>query len=99
MSFTFMAKPDASQAGSSCHIHFSLWRDGKNAFPGAQQLGRAKVSDVFRWFLGGWIAHGPDLRPFYAPTINSHKRYVDASCAPTRLARSCEHPNTGLRAV
>src|ERR671936_1460631 len=40
MSLTFMAKPDASQAGSSCHIHFSLWRDGANAFPGNQQLGR-----------------------------------------------------------
>src|SRR6185436_21194626 len=42
MSLTFMAKPFAGQAGSSCHIHFSLWRDGKNAFAGEQALGRAK---------------------------------------------------------
>jgi len=99
MSLTFMAKPDASQAGSSCHIHFSLWRDGKNAFPGAQQLGRAKVSDVFRWFLGGWIARVPDLMPFYAPTINSYKRYVDASWAPTRLAWSYDNRTAGFRVV
>jgi len=99
MSLTFMAKPDASQAGSSCHIHLSLWRDGANAFPGNQQLGRAKVSDTFRWFLGGWIAHVPDVMVLYAPTINSYKRYVDASWAPTRLAWSYDNRTAGFRVV
>jgi glutamine synthetase len=99
MSLTFMAKPDATQAGSSCHIHFSLWKDGKNAFPGNQQLGRAKVSDVFRHFLGGWIKHVPEVMPFYAPTINSYKRYVDASWAPTRLAWSYDNRTAGFRVV
>src|SRR5260221_3993332 len=99
MSLTFMAKPDASQAGSSCHIHFSLWRDGKNAFPGAQQLGRAKGLDVFPWFLGGLVAHVPDLLPVYAPSINSYKRYVDASWAPTRLAWSSDNRTAGFRVV
>jgi glutamine synthetase len=99
MSLTFMAKFAADRAGSSCHIHFSLWRDGRNAFPGDLQLGRAKVSDVFRWFLGGWIAHVPDVMPFYAPTINSYKRYVDASWAPTRLAWSYDNRTAGFRVV
>ena len=99
MSLTFMAKPDASQAGSSCHIHLSLWRDGANAFPGNQPLGRAKVSDAFRWFLGGWIAHVPDVMVCYAPTINSYKRYVDASWAPTRLAWSYDNRTAGFRVV
>ena len=99
MSLTFMAKPDAARAGSSCHIHCSLWRDGKNAFPGTQQLGRAKVSDTFRWFLGGWLKHVPDVMPFYAPTINSYKRYVDASWAPTRLAWSYDNRTAGFRVV
>jgi glutamine synthetase len=99
MSLTFMAKPDASQAGSSCHIHLSLWRDGANVFPGGQQLGRAKVSDTFRWFLGGWIAHVPDVMVLYAPTINSYKRYVDASWAPTRLAWSYDNRTAGFRVV
>jgi glutamine synthetase len=78
MSLTFMAKPAADRAGSSCHIHFSLWKDGKNVF--------ADRSEAFRRFLGGWIAHVPDVMVFYAPTINSYKRYVDGSWAPTRLA-------------
>src|SRR3954447_10121517 len=63
MSLTFMAKPDASQAGSSCHIHLSLWKDGKNVFSGNEKLGRAGVSPVFRHFLGGWIQHVPDVMP------------------------------------
>jgi glutamine synthetase len=57
------------------------------------------VSDVFRWFLGGWIAHVPDVMVFYAPTINSYKRYVDASWAPTRLAWSYDNRTAGFRVV
>src|SRR5882672_1591200 len=91
MSVTFMAKPDAAQAGSSCHIHFSLWRDGRNVFK--------KDGDHFRWFLGGWIKHVPEVMPFYAPTINSYKRYVDASWAPTRLAWSYDNRTAGFRVV
>ena len=91
MSLTFMAKPDAARAGSSCHIHLSLWRDGKNVF--------VKNGDLFRWFLGGWIKHVPEVMPFYAPTINSYKRYVDASWAPTRLAWSYDNRTAGFRIV
>jgi glutamine synthetase len=91
MSVTFMAKPAANAAGSSCHIHFSLWRDGKNVF--------TKDGDLFRWFLGGWLAHVPDVMPFYAPTVNSYKRFVDASWAPTRLAWSYDNRTAGFRVV
>jgi glutamine synthetase len=91
MSVTFMAKLAADSAGSSCHIHFSLWRDGKNVFENR--------SDLFRWFLGGWIAHVPDVMVFYAPTVNSYKRYVDASWAPTRLAWSDDNRTAGFRVV
>ena len=91
MSVTFMAKPASGQAGSSCHIHFSLRADGKNVF--------TKDGDLFRWFLGGWLAHVPDVMPFYAPTVNSYKRFVDASWAPTRLAWSYDNRTAGFRVV
>jgi glutamine synthetase len=91
LSLTFMAKPFHGQAGSSCHIHFSLWRNGKNVFE--------KGGDLFRWFLGGWMAHVPELMVFYAPTVNSYKRYVDASWAPTRLAWSYDNRTAGFRVV
>jgi glutamine synthetase len=99
MSVTFMAKFAADSAGSSCHIHLSLWRDGRNAFPGNEQVGRAGVSREFKYFLGGWLAHVPELMVFYAPTVNSYKRYVDASWAPTRLAWSYDNRTAGFRVV
>jgi glutamine synthetase len=99
VSVTFMAKFASGQAGSSCHIHMSLWRDGKNAFPGDKTLGPLQCSETFRWFLGGWITHVPDVMVFYAPTINSYKRFVDGSWAPTRLAWSHDNRTAGFRVV
>jgi glutamine synthetase len=99
LSVTFMAKFAHDGAGSSCHIHLSLWRDNQNAFAGDSEFGPVKCSDCFRWFLGGWIAHAPDVMVFYAPTINSYKRYVDASWAPTRLAWSYDNRTAGFRVV
>ena len=99
LAVTFMAKIGSNQAGSGCHIHFSLWRDGRNAFVGDKPFGSLECSDEFRWFLGGWIAHVPDVMVFYAPTVNSYKRYVDASWAPTRLAWSRDNRTAGFRVV
>jgi glutamine synthetase len=99
LSVTFMAKFAHDRAGSSCHIHLSLWQDGQNAFDGQSQLGPVQCSDCFRWFLAGWIAHTPDVMVMYAPTINSYKRFVDASWAPTRLAWSYDNRTAGFRVV
>jgi len=99
VSVTFMAKIASDQAGSGCHIHFSLWRKGRNAFVGKKSLGPITCSDEFRWFLGGWIARVPEVMVFYAPTVNSYKRYVDASWAPTRLAWSRDNRTAGFRVV
>jgi glutamine synthetase len=98
-SVTFMAKPAHDQAGSSCHIHMSLWKSRKNAFPGSHDLGGVRCSDTFRHFLGGWIAHAGELMPFYAPTVNSYKRYQAGSWAPTRLAWSHDNRTAGFRVV
>ncbi|GEM83942.1 glutamine synthetase family protein [Meiothermus hypogaeus] len=99
LSVTFMAKPHHGQAGSSCHVHLSLWKDGQNAFAGEESYGPIRGSTVFGQFLAGWIAHVPDLMPFYAPTVNSYKRYEDGSWAPTRLAWSYDNRTAGFRVV
>ena len=99
ISVTFMAKVAANAAGSSSHIHLSLWQDGRNAFAGDQQIGPVKGSDTFRWFLGGWLKHVPELMVFYAPTINSYKRYQVGSWAPTRIAWSHDNRTAGFRVV
>ena len=98
-SLTFMAKPYAGQAGSSCHIHLSLFDGDENVFAGDKPLGPIAASDLFRWFLGGWMAHLPELMVFYAPTVNSYKRYEDGSWAPTRIAWSYDNRTAGFRVV
>jgi glutamine synthetase len=90
-SVTFMAKPDHTWIGSSCHIHSSLWRDGKNAFEGE--------SNVFKQYLAGQIAALKELAIFVAPTINSYKRFAAGSWAPTTLAWGHDNRTCGFRIV
>ena len=99
VSATFMAKPSMAEAGSSCHIHLSLWKGDESAFAGDIDVGPVHVSPVFRHFLGGWMARVPELMPFFAPTINSYKRYQDGSWAPTRIAWSYDNRTAGFRVV
>jgi glutamine synthetase len=104
LSLTFMAKVAADQAGSSCHVHMSLAHlgpggDGWSAFAGEEPCGPVRGSRLFRHFLGGWIAHAAELMPFYAPTVNSYKRFQSASWAPTRLAWSHDNRTAGFRVV
>jgi glutamine synthetase len=90
-SITFMAKPDHTWIGSSCHLHASLWRDGENAFAGQ--------SEVFQRFLAGWIACTRELALFLAPNVNSYKRYAAGSWAPTTLAWGHDNRTCGFRIV
>ncbi len=99
MSVTFMAKYAENGAGSSCHLHLSLWKEGENAFVGDERAGPVSCSKEFRWFLGGWIAHVPEVMVFYAPTVNSYKRFKSASWAPTKLAWSFDNRTAGFRVV
>lgn len=97
---TFMAKWDERYAGSSCHIHASLWSpDGEPLFRGDDSLGPIRCSPLFRWFLGGWMAHIRELFPFYAPYPSSYKRYVPGSFAPTGIAWSYDNRTAGFRIV
>lgn len=97
---TFMAKVAGNSAGSSSHVHLSL-RDasGKNVFAGDEVFGPIKCSRLFRHFLAGWISRVPEVMPFYAPTINSYKRYRSGSWAPTTLAWSHDNRTAGFRVV
>ena len=99
MSVTFMSKYRQDQAGSSCHIHLSLWNGEENAFPGNLSEGPIACSEVFRWFLGGWIRYMPELMVFYASNINSYKRYQFQSWAPTKLAWCHDNRTAGFRVV
>src|SRR6266511_3914062 len=90
-SITFMAKPDHTWIGSSCHIHASLWRNGANVF--------GENDEIFDRFLAGQIACTHELALFYAPNVNSYKRYAAGSWAPTTLAWGLDNRTCGFRIV
>jgi glutamine synthetase len=103
LSVTFMAKPTPDDAGSSSHLHLSLWNGGTNAFAIGESSrpddGADGRPDTFRHFLAGWLAYVEDFMVCYAPTVNSYKRYVDDSWAPTRIAWSGDNRTAGFRVV
>lgn len=97
---SFMAKYAPSEAGNSCHLHLSLWKAGKNLFASeSSKKSGPSHSKLFRQFLGGLLKYSPELCLFYAPTINSYKRYQPGSWAPTRMAWATDNRTTGFRVV
>jgi glutamine synthetase len=90
-SVTFMAKPDHTWIGSSCHVHSSLWSDNRNTFDGE--------SATFRQYLAGQIACISELAIFIAPSVNSYKRYAPGTWAPTTLAWGHDNRTCGFRIV
>jgi len=95
-SVTFMSKFQASEAGSSCHIHTSIWRGGSNIFWDPRKNAGSKY---FRNFLGGLMKYSPELCYFFAPTINAYKRYQAGSWAPTKMAWALDNRTVGFRVV
>ena len=93
---SFMAKYAPAEAGSSCHLHLSLWRRGTPAFWDARRRGGSTVQ---RQFLGGLMKYAPELCLWFAPTINSYKRFQPGSWAPTRMAWARDNRTTGFRIV
>ncbi|OYN82401.1 glutamine synthetase family protein [Mycolicibacterium sphagni] len=96
-SLTFMAKYDERE-GNSCHIHISLrGEDGSAVFADADEpLG---MSPMFRSFIAGQLATLRELTLFYAPNINSYKRFVEGSFAPTAIAWGLDNRTCALRVV
>src|SRR5205809_958201 len=95
---TFMAKYDAGAAGSACHLRSSLWdKTGRRplfAGAGAPQRGG---SALFGHWLAGQLAMARELAYFYAPSVNSYKRYQSGSFAPTRIVAGWDNRTCGFR--
>jgi glutamine synthetase len=96
-SITFMAKPNARE-GNSCHIHLSLRgaEDGAPVLAGDGPYGLSKLGEHF---LAGQLAAMRELALCYAPNINSYKRYVPGSFAPTSVRWGPDNRTCALRLV
>ncbi|HEY8198006.1 MAG TPA: glutamine synthetase family protein [Gemmatimonadales bacterium] len=97
MSVTFMAKWNTNLAGSSCHLHSSIW-DKKTGDPlGWDPKGPAHMSARLRAWVSGQLELGRELSVFYAPYVNSYRRYQAGTFAPTRLVAGVDNRTCGIR--
>jgi len=92
---SFMAKYDERE-GNSCHIHMSLWDDSGSLSPGEDGHGRSRV---FEHFVAGQLAATRELTYFFAPNVNSYKRYSWGSFAPTTLVWGIDNRTCAFRVV
>jgi glutamine synthetase len=93
-SISFMPKFDERE-GNSCHIHLSLRsEDGSPVFADGHEF-----SETFEHFLAGQLACLRDFTLFFAPNINSYKRYAKGSFAPTAVAWGKDNRTCSLRVV
>jgi glutamine synthetase len=96
---TFMAKWTMAEAGSSCHLHSSIWSaDGSESLTWNEH-GLGHMTDEFRWYLGGLMATAREMAWMYAPFVNSYKRYQLGSWAPTAIVWSRDNRTCGYRTV
>src|SRR5580700_2808645 len=95
-SITFMAKPNARE-GNSCHIHLSV--RGTDVAPVMAGDGPYGLSRLGEQFLAGQLAAMRELTLCYAPNINSYKRYVAGSFAPTAVRWGPDNRTCALRLV
>ncbi len=95
---TFMAKPNEKE-GNSSHIHLSFrGLDGSMVMADANDKEQG-MSDLGRQFVAGQIAHLRELTLLFAPNINSYKRYVPGSFAPTAIRWGRDNRTCALRLV
>ena len=97
MSLTFMAKYDERE-GNSCHIHLSL-RSAEDGAPVLAGDGAHGFSPLMEHFVAGQLACLQELTLLFAPNVNSYKRYVDGSFAPTAVAWGLDNRTCALRVV
>ncbi len=93
---SFMAKWNYKSAGSSSHVHQSLWsQDGRSLFHDAKS--EHGMSALMRQYLAGLLEHASEITYFLAPSINSYKRFAAGTFAPTKALWSMDNRTAGYR--
>jgi glutamine synthetase len=92
---TFMAKPHANEPGSSMHLHQSVVdsKTGRNIFAGRD----GKPSKLFLNHIGGLQRYLGGALPLMAPNVNSYRRLVPESDAPTNVHWAIDNRTVSLR--
>jgi len=96
---TFMAKPYFDLAGSSCHLHSSLWDAKSNKPLFYDKADPHGMSKLFRHYVAGQLAMAQEMVFFFAPYVNSYKRFQATSFAPTKITWSLDNRTAGFRVI
>ncbi|HEY8448207.1 MAG TPA: glutamine synthetase family protein [Thermomicrobiales bacterium] len=80
---TFMPKIYPHWAGSSLHVHISIWDAAGEVDLTASDSDETSLSEIGLWFVGGLLKHAPALTALGSPTVNSYKRLLPGSWAPS----------------
>ena len=92
---TFMAKYATDRAGSSSHVHQSLWKGKTPAFQDKKDP--HGMSDLMKHYVAGLLKHSTDVTYFLAPYVNSYKRFCVGLFAPTKAVWSLDNRTAGYR--
>lgn len=99
VSISFMAKWSMAEAGSSCHLHSSVWNEEGSESLMWDDSDPDHMSETFRHYLGGLTATAREMAWMFAPYVNSYKRYQAESWAPTAIAVGKDNRTCGFRLV
>jgi glutamine synthetase len=96
---TFMAKYTMAEAGSSCHLHSSMWSEDGTESLMWDASAPHHMSETFNHYLGGLMGTAREMSVMFAPFVNSYKRYQLGSWAPTAIVWSHDNRTCGFRVV
>jgi glutamine synthetase len=99
VSISFMAKWSMDEAGSSCHLHSSVWNENATQSLMWDESDPDHMSETFRHYLGGLMSTAREMAWMFAPYVNSYKRYQAGSWAPTAIAVGKDNRTCGFRLV
>jgi len=96
-SVTFMSKWRFDLAGSSSHIHSSLWDAAGKKPLFIDDKDEHGMSKLMRHYVAGQLAYAREITWFLAPYINSYKRFQAGTFAPTKAIWSEDNRTAGFR--
>jgi glutamine synthetase len=92
---SFLPKIFSGKSGSGCHLHLSLWRDGKN-ITGMKNGG---ISNLTSHFIAGILHHLPSLMAVTTPTTNSYRRIIPRNWAGAYQCWGYDNREAAVRVV